>query len=120
MKKKVMVLTIVGSFLFGSLTTYAATSNYYANLLLGQKEQIQDQLKETYNERIKQTNQMIHHDMVMYVETKRNDIINEMNEYIDQKVGSDVNNRLNEHSQYVNKAADDLVKELKEYIDSLD
>lgn len=113
------ILSIVMMFI-GGFVTYAATSNYYADLLYRQKEQIQNQLEEIYNERNKQVGKMVHNDMVMYVETKRNYVIEEMERYIDEKVYSDVNRRLNEHSKYVDEAADRLIEELKEYIDSLE
>lgn len=119
MKKKTMIVALVLSFMLGGVSTYAATKNYYAELLLNQKEQIQNELKEVYQERNKHTGKQVHNDMVMYVETKRQDILDEMHAYIDEKIGSDVNNRLNEHTKHVDEAADQLVKELKEYIDSL-
>lgn len=119
MKKKVLALTIIGSFLLGGVTSFAAT-NYYADLLLGQKDQMKEELEKVYLERSKHTGKHVHNDMIMYVETKRQDILDEMYDYIDEKIGSDVNNRLNEHTKYVDEAAEQLVKELKEYIDNLE
>lgn len=120
MKKTVLVLSFLGVFLLGGVTAYAMTSNYYADLLLRQQKQIEKELYDIYFEKRNHANKAVHNDMVMYVETKRQEILEEMNDYIDNKVQSGATNRLNEYTRYVDEAADQLIKELKEYIDSLE
>lgn len=117
MKKKIISLTII-AFLLGSAVTFAA-SNYYADLLTGQQEQIIQEIEEVYTTRQDEIGQQIHHDMVMVVETERQRVMNEAEGYLKQKLNVDQQGRMDEHTAAIQAEADRIIKEIKIEIDEL-
>lgn len=117
MKKKILVLVAVGSLLVGSGVTFAMT-NYYYQLLLDQSDSIKQELSDHYDEEIERIGTQVHNDMVMYVETKKNEVVTNAHSYLDDKLVNEQQDRMNEHTKEIDKAADQLEAELKAYIDS--
>ncbi|MEC5425403.1 hypothetical protein QGM71_18130 [Virgibacillus sp. C22-A2] len=118
MKKKVIAFTLL-AMLLGGGATYAATSNYYADLVTNQKEQLEGILKASHAEREKEIGQEVHHDMVMYASTQRDELLQRMQVYLKENMAGEQQERMNMHSKEIDKAVEQLEKELKAYIDSL-
>lgn len=117
MKKKIIALTLA-SFLVGGGLTYAAT-NYYADLVLSQEQQLKDLLLEQYETREKEIGQQVHHDMVMYASTQRDALLERMEQYLKDKLDGEQQDRMNMHAEEINKAIESLEVELTEYIDGI-
>ncbi|MFC4025012.1 hypothetical protein ACFOUV_14555 [Oceanobacillus longus] len=117
MKKKTITLTIL-TFLAGATVTFAGT-NYYADLLAGQKEQIKQEVEEVYEVRQAEMGEQIQHDMVMVVETERQRIMEEAESYLNQKLNEQQQGRMNEHTAEIQAEADRILEELKIEIDQL-
>ncbi|WP_087973588.1 hypothetical protein [Oceanobacillus rekensis] len=117
MKKKIISLTIL-AFLLGSAVTFAA-SNYYADLLAEQQEQIEQGIEEVYKARQDEISEQIHHDMVTVVETERQRVMNEAESYLKQKLSEEQQGRMNEHTAAIRAEADRIIEEIKIEIDQL-
>ncbi len=118
MKKKIVILTI-GALLLGSGVTYAAAANYYAELLAGQQGQMEDIIEQNYEERINEVGEQVHHDMVMYVSTERDQILKEAQAYLKTKLDKEQQDRMNEHSQAIQAESERILDELKLKVDKL-
>lgn len=118
MKKKVAVLMLAGA-LIGSSVTYAATSNYYADLVLNQKEQIQKELDKTYIDKHNEMSKQVHNDMVMKASTSRDEMVDRLHKYMDQQIRTEQQKRMNSHTSAIDSAAKQLESELKQYIDDM-
>lgn len=116
MSKKVLFGFIAGMFLFVGVGF--AAGNYYAEMVMNQKEQIEDELQGYFMEQNAARGQQHHHDMTTYVYTQVEKLKERMYEYINTKVAADGNKRLNEHAEAVDKAIEQLEKELKQKIDT--
>lgn len=118
MKKKIAVSLIIGAFLLGGGTVFAA-GNYYADLVLGQKEQIKEGINQAYDQRQEEIGKQVHNDMVMLVSTE----VEGMKERLDQKLkeglDAEQNRRMNIHSKEIKNAAEQLEIELNDYITDL-
>ncbi|MFC4558022.1 hypothetical protein ACFO3D_07350 [Virgibacillus kekensis] len=118
MKKKVMIMTLC-ALLLGGGVTYAAATNYYANLLARQQGQMEDIIEKKYNERINEIGEQVHHDMVMLASTERDRILKEAEEYLKTKLDAEQQARMNEHSKAIKAESERILKELKAKIDEL-
>lgn len=114
-----VILAIVGSFLLGGTVTFAAF-NYYADLLARQQPQMEEEISENYREYSEELGTMQHRDMVTAVEVKRQEILEEVNEYARDKALSDANERRQEHAEAIEQEAVRITAELKEFVDSLE
>lgn len=119
MKKKFAAILMAGAFLIGGTVTYAA-SNYYADLLSGQQEQMSKEVKRNYEKLSQEIGEVQHHDMVSFVEDRRQEILDEVNEYAKVKISNDATARREEHTRAVNQEVERMVKELKEFVDTLE
>ncbi|PKR79177.1 hypothetical protein CEY16_05365 [Halalkalibacillus sediminis] len=108
--KKVIAFLLVG-LLLGSGTTYAA-SNYYADLLGNQEDQIKNELMKFYEEQSKMRNKQVHNDLVIYVASQRQDLIDYFEPIIQDEINREAVNSQSEHAE----AVDEKVKQLKEKI----
>lgn len=115
---KVFVPLVLISMLVGGGLTYAAT-NYYADLVTNQKEQIQKELEQAYEERQAEIGKQVHNDMVMYASTSRDAMVERLKKYMNEKLNQEPQDRMNKHSAEIDKAVSQLEKELEKYIDNL-
>ncbi|MGP4106103.1 hypothetical protein [Virgibacillus sp. L01] len=118
MKKKIIVLTL-GALLLGSGVTYAAATNYYADLLAGQQGQMGDIIEQGYEERVNEVGEQVHHDMVTYVSTERDRILKEAQAYLKTKLDKEQQDKMNEHSQAIQAESERILNELKLKVDEL-
>ncbi|PAV30237.1 hypothetical protein CIL05_07150 [Virgibacillus profundi] len=118
MKKKVVGLLMVG-LLLGGTVTYAAT-NYYADLILNQEDQMMNEISEYYNQNFKERGELQHRDMVHYATMERESLMDRMKSKIDEKVASDADNRRKEHVKHIDNAVTGLEEELLNYINELE
>lgn len=117
MKKTIVTVALTAS-LISSGVTFAAT-NYYADLVTGQKEQIKTELLNEYKERKQHMSKQVHNDMVMYASTSRDKLVKEVNSYMQEKLNQEQQDRMNMHAAEINKAVESLEADLKAYIDEL-
>jgi|SRR5690625_113642 len=118
MKKKVVAIFIVGM-LLGGIVTFASVTEYYSQLLRNQQGQMENEIERIYDERITEIGRQTHADMVMRVAEKRDEVMEEMEEYLIEQLAIEQNRRYNEHSKEIDKEAEQLKKELEKYIDEL-
>ena len=104
MRTKWKTITLLVIFvLFTNTITFASTSKYYSDMLVSQKEQMQEQLAEDYNKKYKEQGQLNHRDMVTQVEVERVALMERLDHYMDEKIkaewrgrkGQSVYNELN-------------------------
>lgn len=121
MKTKWKTITLLVIFvLFTNTITFASASKYYSDMLVSQKEQMQEQLAEDYNKKYKEQGQLNHRDMVTQVEVERVALMDRLDHYMDEKIKAESKERMKKHYEELNKAVEQLEKELKEYIDNLE
>lgn len=118
MKTKVTAL-VTAAFLAGGTVTFAATTNYYADLLARQQEQMEEEITDFYTERYKEVGQLQHRDMVTSVELARQEILKEAERYAEEVIQRDANKRRKEHQEAINKEKERILAEIKEMINSL-
>ena len=116
MNKKIIAL-VTAFMLLGSTATYALTSNYYANLLLNQKDQMKAEITKQYEAWNDEVGQQIHRDLVTKVATEREKVESEVDSYLKEKINADITKRLNQNTVEIQKAAEELKAELKQHID---
>lgn len=119
--KKVVGSIIAGVLLVGitATTVYATVSNYYAELLYNQKEQMQIEVKEVYDELSQRNGEDNHRNLVVYVDGKRIEILDNVTEHVKSVVTEDSRGRLEEHTKIIDEVAEQLEAELIEYVNQL-
>lgn len=118
LKAKVAALT-AAAFIAGGTVTFAATTNYYADLLARQQEQMEEEITKFYTERYKEVGQMQHRDMVTSVELARQEILEEAERYAEEVIQKDAYKRRKEHAEAIQKEKERIMAEIKEMIDNL-
>lgn len=117
MKKKVVFL-MLASFIVGGVVSFAAT-NYYADMVLNQKDMIKDEITEHYTKVYSERGQQQHHDMTAVVWTEVESLKERLKDYATEKVHSDADGRYEEHVRAIQEAIEQVEAEMIEYIDSL-
>lgn len=119
--KKVIVY-FIGALLLISITAtsvYAGVTHYYSELLYNQKSQMEVELKEEFDEMEQYYGELNHRNLVLYVDDKRVEIIDNVKRYINEDVAEESEERLNEHTRLIDEVAERLERELMEYVNQL-
>lgn len=119
--KKIIGL-IIGAVLLVSITAtsvYAGVSHYYSDLLTAQKGQMEDEIYKEYQVMEQHYGEVVHNDLVMYVEGKRVEVLTTAKDYLHESLASDASGRFDEHILLIDESAETLKNELIEYINQL-
>lgn len=117
MKRKVVLLIIVGSFLLGNVAF--ASINYYADLLRGQKDSLSSEITSNFKSKKEEIQFQNHNDLIMSVEMERNRIIAELEDYTAGKLGHLQSGTKDDAYNEIVKEADLIIKEIKLEIDKI-
>ena len=118
MKKKIISLLIAGMALGGAVT-YGAVSNYYTDILKVQQPSMEKELEEHYNELNSEIGRQVHADTILYVDIKRNELLQGAHDYLDETMGGEAQRRLNSHRQAIDEMAEQIEQELRQFVDEL-
>jgi hypothetical protein len=119
MKIKNKVIAILITITMSSTITYAATNNYYSELLSGQEDQIKTDILNLYNEKEQEAGKRNHNDLVLKVENEKQEIVSEMNKYLEDRIREEANIRLNDSTKEIEAKSEEMKISTKAYIDSL-
>ncbi|MDQ0352357.1 5-methylthioribose kinase [Alkalibacillus filiformis] len=109
--KKILLPLIVGLILGGSITVYAS-SNYFADALSNQDEQIKNILMEHYEDMYKQRGQQQHTDMMSVVQSEREAILDYFKPKIEELVHDEADQRREEHIKAIEQASNELIEDI--------
>jgi Fe-S cluster assembly iron-binding protein IscA len=117
MKKKMLALTLVGSFAFGGVA--AASAEYYLDVFKGHKEAVKQTVDSEFESRFAEVDKQIYNDTISLVGTESARLEKESLEYLDQKLIDYRNSRMNSNANEITQETERSIEEMKTHIDSL-
>ncbi|GAA0469694.1 hypothetical protein [Alkalibacillus silvisoli] len=115
--KKVLLSLTIGLILGGSITVFASGSNYFADALSNQDEQIKNILMDHYEEIYQQRGQKQHTDMMSVVQSEREEIMEYFKPKIEELVHDEADQRREDHINAIEQAASELREDIYEMLD---